>query len=52
MHAEFADRATELLLKGVKAGYNDAAHMAKDTDLDPLRGREDFKKLLAGQEKK
>ena len=21
--------------------------MAKDTDLDPLRGREDFKKLLA-----
>ena len=31
----------------MKAGYNDAANMAKDTDLDPLRGRADFKKLLA-----
>ena len=37
----------ELLQKAVKAGYKDAAHMAKDTDLDPLRGREDFRKLLA-----
>ena len=32
---------------GAKAGYQDAAHMAKDTDLDPLRSRDDFKKLLA-----
>ena len=30
----------------MKAGYNDAAHLAKDTDLDPLRDRADFKKLL------
>ena len=27
--------------------YMDAAHMAKDTDLDPLRNRDDFKKLMA-----
>jgi eukaryotic-like serine/threonine-protein kinase len=44
---EYADRAMELLRKAVKAGYKDAAHMAKDTDLDSLRGREDFKKLMA-----
>jgi Tfp pilus assembly protein PilF len=47
-----ADRAMELLQKAVKAGYKDAAHMAKDTDLDPLRGREDFKKVLAELEGK
>ena len=37
----------EMLHKAVKAGYTDAAHLAKDTDLDPLRNRADFKKLLA-----
>jgi hypothetical protein len=30
----------------VKHGWNDAAHMKKDTDLDPLRARDDFQKLL------
>ena len=43
---EYADRAMELLRKAVKAGFVNAAHMKKDTDLDPLREREDFKKLL------
>ena len=42
----------ELLAKAVQAGYQDAAHMKKDTDLDPLREREDFKKLLAELEAK
>jgi hypothetical protein len=42
----------ELLHKAMKAGFKDAAHMRKDTDLDPLRGREDFKKLIAELEKK
>ena len=42
-----ADRAMQWLHKAVQAGYKDAAHMKKDPDLDPLRGREDFKKLLA-----
>ena len=41
-----AERAMEWLHKAVAAGYKDAAHMAKDSDLDPLREREDFKKLL------
>ena len=39
------------LHKAVKAGYKDAALMKKDTDLDALREREDFKKLLAELEK-
>jgi tetratricopeptide (TPR) repeat protein len=43
---EYADRAMELLHQAVKSGFNDATHMAKDTDLDVLRQRDDFKKLL------
>jgi eukaryotic-like serine/threonine-protein kinase len=49
---EYAKRAMELLEKAVQAGYKDAGHMAKDTDLDSLRGRDDFKKLLADLDKK
>jgi hypothetical protein len=44
---EYAARAVELLGRAVAGGYNDANHMAKDADLDPLRDRDDFKKLLA-----
>ena len=43
---EYADRAMVLLQQAVQAGWNDAAHMAKDTDLDTIRGRDDFKKLV------
>jgi tetratricopeptide (TPR) repeat protein len=45
---EYADGAMDLLQKAVKTGWNDAAHMAKDTDLGPIREREDFKKLIEG----
>jgi hypothetical protein len=44
---EDADRAMVWLTKAVQAGYKDAAHMKNDTSLDPLREREDFKKLMA-----
>jgi tetratricopeptide (TPR) repeat protein len=44
----YAARAVELLRQAVAKGYADADHMAKDTDLDPIRGRDDFKKLLDG----
>jgi tetratricopeptide (TPR) repeat protein len=44
---EYADRAMGLLRKAVQAGYTNAAHIAKDTDLDSLRERNDFKKLMA-----
>ncbi len=49
---EYADRAMEFLHKSVTSGFNNAAHMTKDSDLDPLREREDFKKLIAELETK
>jgi hypothetical protein len=48
---EYADRAMELLRQAVKAGWKDAAHMRRDTDLDPLRARADFQELIAELEK-
>ena len=36
----------ELLRQAVKAGFKDAAHLGKDTDLDALRDRADFTKLV------
>lgn len=49
---EYAARAMELLHQSVKAGLKDVAHMKKDTALDSLRDREDFKKLMQQLEKK
>jgi tetratricopeptide (TPR) repeat protein len=48
--AKQADLAMEWLRQAVAAGYRDSAQIGRDTDLDPLRDREDFKKLLAGLE--
>jgi serine/threonine protein kinase len=42
-----ADRAMAWLKQAVAAGYNNAAHMAKDSALNDLRGREDFRRLMA-----
>jgi serine/threonine-protein kinase len=47
----YGDRAMEALRQALAKGYQDAAHMQKDTDLDPLRGRDDFRKLLAELDK-
>jgi tetratricopeptide (TPR) repeat protein len=46
----YADRALALLHQAVVKGFQDVAHMKKNTELDPLRSREDFKKLLADLE--
>jgi serine/threonine protein kinase/tetratricopeptide (TPR) repeat protein len=46
----YGDQAMAMLRDAVAKGYKDAAHMKKDTDLDPLRSREDFKKLVADLE--
>jgi tetratricopeptide (TPR) repeat protein len=43
----YGDRALEALRQAVARGYKDADHLKKDTDLDPLRGRDDFRQLLA-----
>jgi tetratricopeptide (TPR) repeat protein len=48
----YAARAVPALREAVGKGYKDAAHMKRDADLDPLRGRDDFKKLLAALEAK
>lgn len=42
-----ADRAMELLALAVKAGYRNRAHITRDKDLDAVRDRTDFQKLLA-----
>jgi hypothetical protein len=44
--------AMETLRQAVVEGYKDAAHMKQDPDLDPLRQRDDFQKLLAELEAK
>jgi non-specific serine/threonine protein kinase/serine/threonine-protein kinase len=44
---EEASRAMAWLQQAVSAGYRSAAHMKQDKDLDALRDRPDFKKLLA-----
>ncbi len=49
---EYAARAVELLRKAVAKGYKDSGHVAGDGDLDPLRGRADFRKLVAELEAK
>jgi eukaryotic-like serine/threonine-protein kinase len=43
----YADRAIELLRQAAAKGFRDAAHMRQDNDLDALRGRDDFRALLA-----
>jgi eukaryotic-like serine/threonine-protein kinase len=49
---EYADRAIDTLRKAVKAGFKDVARTAKDMELDPLRGRGDFTKLIEELAKK
>jgi serine/threonine protein kinase/tetratricopeptide (TPR) repeat protein len=43
----YADRAMAALRQAIKNGFRDAAHMKQNPDLNALRGREDFKKLMA-----
>ncbi|HEV3003085.1 MAG TPA: hypothetical protein VGX78_01430, partial [Pirellulales bacterium] len=47
-----ADRAMDWLKQAVAAGFNDAAHIEQNSDLDTLRMRQDFKQLIAELEAK
>jgi hypothetical protein len=47
----YSDQAIGSLRQAVAKGYKDADHMKKDTDLDSLRSRDDFKMLLADLDK-
>ena len=42
----------KLLRDAVSKGFKDVRDMKKETDLDPLRQREDFRKLIAQLEGK
>jgi tetratricopeptide (TPR) repeat protein/tRNA A-37 threonylcarbamoyl transferase component Bud32 len=48
----YSDAAMKLLLEAVSKGYKDVPHMKTDTDLENLRQREDFQKLVAELEGK
>jgi tetratricopeptide (TPR) repeat protein len=48
----YADRGLALLRQAVARGYKNTAQLKKDPDLQPLRARDDFKKLLADLERK
>jgi tetratricopeptide (TPR) repeat protein len=41
-----ATDAVQMLKEAVAAGWNDAPHTSRDPDLNPLRDREDFRRLL------
>jgi hypothetical protein len=43
----YGDRAVELLREAVAKGYTDVKTTREDKDLDALRQRDDFQKLLA-----
>jgi serine/threonine-protein kinase len=49
---QYAQRAAALLRQAVQKGYQDVAHMKKDAELDSLRPRLDFQRLLADLEAK
>jgi tetratricopeptide (TPR) repeat protein len=44
---KYADEAMEALRAAVLLGYNDAAHAKADSDLDSLRDRDDYRKLIS-----
>jgi hypothetical protein len=44
--SRYADEAFTLLKRAVAAGWKNAAHTATDSDLDPLRAREDLQLLM------
>jgi tetratricopeptide (TPR) repeat protein len=48
----YANRAMQVLQQAIKRGFRDMAHMKQDTDLEPLRGRDDFGQLFMKVEPK
>ena len=49
---EEVERAMAWLKQAAAAGYKDATEIKEDKDLDPLRERADFKRLLVELEQK
>ncbi len=44
---EYSDRAMKLLTRAIESGWKDVELLKSDTELDPLRERDDFKTLTA-----
>jgi len=47
LQGQYAARAVELLRQAVATGFRDVPTLRKDSALDAVRHREDFKQLLA-----
>ncbi len=43
---EYAVRSLELLTRAVKGGFVDVEHLQRDSDLEPIRERAEFKQLI------
>jgi serine/threonine-protein kinase len=52
LRGRHADQAMAALRQAVANGFGDAGRLRKDPDLEPLRAREDFQKLVAEVEEK
>jgi serine/threonine-protein kinase len=52
LQARYAEKAMDLLRQAIDRGYKDVKRLRYEPDLDPLRSRDDFKKLLAEVEEK
>jgi serine/threonine protein kinase/tetratricopeptide (TPR) repeat protein len=48
----YTDQALALIRQAVERDYMDAAHLKQDPNLEPLRAREEFRKLLGELERK
>jgi hypothetical protein len=49
---QYAARAVELLRRAIENGFQNLEQLKHDPELDALRQRDDFKKLLAELQKK
>ena len=45
---QYASSAVAALRQAIAKGFRNLEHMKKDSDLDSLRDRDEYKKLLAG----
>lgn len=45
---QYGDRATVCLRQAVRAGFQDSDKLQGDNALDPIRQRDDFRRLLKG----
>ncbi len=48
----YADRTVTLLRQAMAHGFKDSDYLQRTHDFDPLRARDDFKKVIAEMEKK